>query len=384
MRLSLLAIALPLILALLGGCSGLSTGRESSIPTQSTEAPGGFGFLVVGDTGYVPDEPGKSGLVPVAEAMREYCRGADCRFGLMAGDNIYPDGAAGDAGDAERFRTRFTEPFAGFADLQSGFRFYVALGNHDWRTSRAGALAEVRFLERNPPFHMNGLFYSVRPPGLGDQVEIFVIDTEMLLAPLMLPEMDDRADGTMEATGEMEAGGGRNALPASAAERDQLGWLEQALARSTAKWKLVMGHHPLWQSRADVKYEQSIALRNLLLPMLCRYADAYFAGHQHTLEVAADSCTGDDGHAATIPLPNIVSGAGSKAREIDALFRSWQQKTWSQLRSLWADGDQWGFSHVTLQDDRMVVRMLAVDRNGTVMEAFRHSFADRADPRDDP
>ncbi|RJF93499.1 metallophosphoesterase [Sphingomonas cavernae] len=350
---------------------------RSPVTPAATGTAASTGFLVVGDTGYVSATPGKSGLMPVAQAMHQYCSTADCRFGLMVGDNIYENGAAGDAGDAELFRTRFTEPFGPLASLGRDFRIYVALGNHDWHSSRAGALAQADFLERNPPMHMNGLFYSVQPPGLGGQVEIFVVDTEMLLAPLSLPDMKSSADGVMVPTGKQKQGGGTNALPATEAEHGQLKWLERALAASKAKWKIVMGHHPLWQSRADSKYAQSIALRELMLPMLCRHADAYFAGHQHTMELQGDSCTGKAADGTARVLPNIVSGAGAKARPIDLPFQTWQQKRWPQLDQLWADGGSWGFSHVTLAGDRMVVRMLAVGKDGATTEAFRHEFINR-------
>ena len=364
--------ALGLVALALAACG--SAGREAPMQAGRAE-PRGVGFVVVGDTGLVA-EAGKSGMMPVANAMHQYCGTANCRFALMVGDNIYQNGAAGDGGDSELFRTRFTEPFGRFANLGPDFRFYVALGNHDWYTSRAGALAQVTFHERNRPFHMKGLFYSVRPPGLEEQVEIFIVDTEMLLAPVAVPDMEAAPDGSMVDTGRTRSAGGKNALPRTAAERDQLGWLEQALARSTAKWKLVVGHHPLWQSRPDSKYAQSVALREMLLPMLCRYSDAYLAGHQHTLELAADRCIGQSPDALT-PLPNIVSGSGAKAREINPSFQAWQQRTWPQLQQLWATGDQWGFVHVTIGGGNLDVRMIAVERDGTMKEAFRHSFADR-------
>ena len=60
--------------------------------------------------------------------------------------------------------------------------------------------------------------------------------------------------------------------------------------------------------------------------MLCRYADAYLAGHQYTLALAADRCIGLSPDASA-PLPNIVSGSGTKAREISLPFQAWQQRT---------------------------------------------------------
>ena len=33
---------------------------------------------------------------------------------------------------------------------------YATLGNHDWKTSLAGAQAQLRFFERTAPFYMDG------------------------------------------------------------------------------------------------------------------------------------------------------------------------------------------------------------------------------------
>lgn len=52
--------------------------------------------------------------------------------------------------------------------------------------------------------------------------------------------------------------------PITEAEKNQPQWLEEALQASTAKWKLVIAHHPIWSS-AGSKFEQARALRKLIL-----------------------------------------------------------------------------------------------------------------------
>ena len=357
------------------GCSSPSaTDAISAAPLAGPPSQGTIGFFAVGDTGYISS---KSGLSIVANAVREYCATESCEFGLMAGDNIYNDGAAGDDGDAELFRTRFAEPYGRLAQIGDDFRIYVALGNHDWYTSRVGALAQVSYHEKTPPFHMEGLFYSVKPPAHGGDVEIFVIDTEMLLSSHVLPEFEEDSGGAMVATGKSGPGGDKNALPMTDNERAQLRWFENALKNSTAKWKIVLAHHPLWQSRSDWKYPQSIKLRELLLPTLCRYADAYIAGHQHTQELHTDSCTGSAPVGQVEPLLHVVTGAGAKKREIHPNFQKWQQKHYPQLNSIWTTGDQWGFTHFSIAGEKLKVRMLNVAEDGSVSTGFTHSFGNR-------
>ena len=68
------------------------------------------------------------------------------------------------------------------AQFATDFRIYAALGNHDWRTSREGAMAQVRYLEKTRPFYMDGIRYRVAPTGDPREVEIFVLDTHVMLS----------------------------------------------------------------------------------------------------------------------------------------------------------------------------------------------------------
>lgn len=321
-----------------------------------------------------------SGQMPVAQAMRAYCSEHGCDFGAMLGDNIYPDGATAGADgidDAKRFHDLFTIPYGPLLNNGADFRIYSVLGNHDWRTSREGAMAQVNFLAKTPPFYMNGLFYRVVPPGTGGQVEIFALDTEVMLAATTVYEAeltDDAREAPPTELEELEPG----AVPQTDAERTMAAWLENALASSQARWKIVIGHHPLW-STAGSKFEQARALRRLVLPTLCRHADLYLAGHEHTLEVHTDDCSAADSGSRRAPLPQIVSGAAAKMRPINSLFLRHQVEKYPELDTLWARGMAWGFAHLTFEDDRVVVRMVEVPTDATPAHvAYEHSFARRS------
>ncbi|HEU4747215.1 MAG TPA: metallophosphoesterase [Gemmatimonadaceae bacterium] len=321
-----------------------------------------------------------SGLAPVATAMKNFCREQGCSFATMLGDNLYPDGATAgaDGRDAQRFRDLFTVPFAPLAEGRDDFRIYTVLGNHDWHTSREGAMAQVRFLEASPPFYMQGLFYRVVPPAARGQVEIFAIDTEVLLAGTTVYEPALADDGSALASNSIEAPE-QWAVPQGEAERNMAAWLETALASSSARWKVVIGHHPLWSS-AGSKFEQAKALRRLILPVLCRHADIYIAGHEHTLEVHTDDCSTAALEQKVAPLPTVVSGSASKMRPTNSAFIRHQSKAHPQLRTLWAKGLVWGFAHLTFSDDRVTVRMVETpgDGSGVSQVTFERSFARRS------
>ena len=320
-----------------------------------------------------------SGLSAVAKAMHDDCRsGPGCEFAVMLGDNIYPDGATAGADDTERFRKIFQEPYDPLASLAPNFRIYVALGNHDWNTSREGAMAQVRFHETTRPFYMDGIRYKVAPTGDPRDLEVFVLDTHVMLSAMTILDDELAEDGSEVESKEIDDTDAW-AVPRSEDEIHMAAWLEESLAASKARWKIVIGHHPLWSS-AGSKFQQARMMRRLILPALCRYADLYLAGHEHTLEVHTDACKDVTEARGRPPLPQIVSGAAGKQRPLNTAFARHQLAANPELRSLWAEGLTWGFAHVTLGPDRATIRMVTTpdDRSGTAVTAFEHAFERRS------
>lgn len=323
-----------------------------------------------------------SGQAGVAMAMQRYCRGpAKCEFAVMLGDNIYPDGATeGRDGhdDAERFRKVLLEPYAPLAAFSEQFRIYAVLGNHDWRTSRAAAMSQVRYLTETRPFYMDGLRYRVAPTGDPREVEIFALDTHVMLSKYSIEDdaLDD--DGHEIPSGKVESTQAW-ALPQTEDEWRMDAWLEEALASSPARWKIVIGHHPIWSS-AGSKYRQARMMRRLILPALCRHADLYLAGHEHTLEAYTDGCKDVPEAKGRPPLPEVVSGAAGKQRPLNTNFGRFQLAEHPELTSLYAQGLAWGFAHVTLSADKATIQLITIpdDASGTPTVVFEHSFARRS------
>jgi len=323
-----------------------------------------------------------SGLMSVAKAMHDDCRsGPGCEFAVMLGDNIYPDGATAGADgrdDAERFRKVFQEPYDPLAALAPQFRIYVALGNHDWNTSREGAMAQVRFHETTRPFYMDGIRYQVAPTGDPRDLEVFVLDTHVMLSAMTILDDELANDGSELDSNQIDEADAW-AVPRSEDEIRMAEWLEASLAASKARWKIVIGHHPLWSS-AGSKFQQARMMRRLILPALCRYADLYLAGHEHTLEVHTDACKDVPEARGRPPLPQVVSGAAGKQRPLNTAFARHQLAANPELRSLWAEGLTWGFAHVTLDADRATIRMVTTpdDQSGAAVTAFEHAFERRS------
>lgn len=323
-----------------------------------------------------------TGMYSVSAAMKEFCRvGQRCDLGVLLGDNIYPSGAtlgADGIDDARRFRDILQDPLGNLVESPAHYQTYVTLGNHDWETSRAGGFAQIRYLESAPGFYMNGPFYAVTPPAGDGEVELFVIDTSMILATTDVPEAALNDDGSEGSSGEIEEPG-YFVEPMTDAERNQVQWLERELERSTARWKLVLGHHPLWSS-AGSKYQEARILRRLLLPALCRHADAYLAGHEHTLEIHTDTCETVQGEPDGQPLVQIISGAGAKQRPLHSTFMDFQDEQYPQHDTVFADGLLWGFSHMQIDGDTARVVMLSVDNDDAVSTTpvFEYGFDRRS------
>lgn len=321
-----------------------------------------------------------SGMYPVARAAAEVCAREACDFGALMGDNIYPDGAtlgADGISDARRFREMLDQPFGRFGEGTPGFTLYTMMGNHDWHISREATDAQLAYLQQHPNFTMPGLFYSAVPEGMEGELEIFVIDTEMLLAGTVVHEDDLDAEGNELPDTPLEEW--PDFVRASnTAERGMVEWLTQSLARSEAKWKIVMGHHALWSSGGS-KYEKARSLRRLLLDPICRYADAYVAGDDHLIEAYTDDCSTIAGAPAE-PVPMFVSGAGAKYRSQHVPFAEQQIANNPQMTNLFSRGSTWGFLHIGISGEELDATLYSTpgDQSGRPVEEAAFTFPHRS------
>ena len=325
-----------------------------------------------------------SGLEPVSTAMKNFCGQQTCDFGLMLGDNIYPSGltfGADGFDDAQRLKHMFADPLGDLVETPDTYLTYATLGNHDWETSRAAGFAQIEYLENADSFYMDGPFYAVKPPGANGEVELFVIDTSMLLASTTVYEDYLDENGAEVVTDEI-AEPDYFVEPLSEAEKQMPQWLETSLRNSTAKWKIVVAHHPIWSSSGS-KFEQGRALRQLVLPAMCRYADMYLVGHDHTLEIHTDDCSAALGEATPEPLVQVVSGAAAKQRPVNTRFIAQQDEKYPEQDTVWAKGLIWGFAYLELEGDEAHVTLMTVPNDGSpdITTEFEYSFKRRSHSR---
>lgn len=301
----------------------------------------------------------KSGAVPVGKAMAKLCETLSCDFAIQLGDNIYPDGA--DANDGKDDQKRMDElilgPLKPLFTRQPELMVYSALGNHDWNSSRKGVALQTKWMAEQKNFHMEKPgYYSYTRGEPGNEIEFFVLDTNMLLSGQKFYEIPLNPDGSekdlatalKDGSAELEDFGPHEG-PVNGEDKAQLRWLEQGLKTSKAKWKMVYGHHILW-SIGGTKYDEGHVLRRLIMATLCQYADAYIAGHEHDLELLSDDCSAYPESKSEAPLPLIISGAASKMRGSHTPFANYQQKRYPQMDLLWSKSFTWGFARIDVNN----------------------------------
>lgn len=278
----------------------------------SHDDPTRTSFLVVGDFGRANDAQWSA-----AEAMVDFCDSTDCDFVISTGDNIYDAGTVTAYDPA--FVLKFEQPYA---DL--GLPWYLSLGNHD---NALGVLmaqgdSQVAYTYRtdrlSDMWNMPARWYTHQT----DHADFFAIDGDTIHAGLL---------GLMDPTQQ-------------AAE--QKAFHRQALAGSTAPWKIAFGHYP-FISNGEGHGDAGAGFGGAFSEVFCDEVDLYLAGHSHTLQwLYPDPDCGR--------TQFVISGAASGPAPVEDVHDSHFQA-----------GGVVGFAHISLDDDDMVVTF--VDEHGTVL-----------------
>jgi 3',5'-cyclic AMP phosphodiesterase CpdA len=207
------------LLAYAAGMPGVPAQAPSPAPAVPAAALEAVRFAVIGDHG-TGDQP----QFDVGRQMLAHRTTFPYDFVLMVGDNLF-----GRATPRE-FADGFERPYKPLLD--TGVRFFAALGNHDDPDNR-----------HYPGFNMAGQRYYTFARG---DVRFFGLDSNIL---------DNR----------------------------QLAWFEGALKGSLERWKIVYFHHAIYSDGA--RHGSNIELRVKLEPLFVRYGvNVVFSGHDHIYE----------------------------------------------------------------------------------------------------
>lgn len=256
-------------------------------------------ILVVGDTG--KDTLQRANVIA---AMRHHATWSRPDAAILLGDNFYERGVK--SVDDPRFDNDFESLF----DAKSfEIPFYACLGNHD---VAGDADAQVQYTRRSDRWEMPNRYFRTRHVVGVAIVDIFVLDTNLML--------DD-----------------------SAVADEQLAWLRGELAASDAKFKIVVGHHPVLTGG---QHDVALRIGHVLPPVFDEFGiDLYLSGHDHDLQLLES----DAGWL------QVVSGAGCKLRST-----AWVDQT------LFAEATA-GFCWLLIDE-----KQLALSYYGTDKRLFTH------------
>ena len=236
-------------------------------------------FLVVGDWG----RDGTSHQREVAAQMGKAAESLRSQFVISVGDNFYTNGVQ--SATDPQWHSSFEAIYVASA-LQ--IPWYVALGNHDYR---GVPQAQIDYSKSSNRWRMPARYYKVSGADLGaPHADLFFIDTSPLVYKYQQQDND--------------------AIAANVSTQDvagQLRWLDEELGRSTAPWKLVIGHHTLHSGGSQ--HGDTPEMVELIEPLLQKHGvNAYINGHDHDLQ-----------HVRRGDVNYIGSGAGSEVRPVAAI-----------------------------------------------------------------
>jgi hypothetical protein len=233
-----------------------------------------FNFFIVSDLG----RNGYYKQKTVANTLGELAEKVAPRFIIASGDTFHYNGvrSTSDPLWTSNFESVYTHP-------ELLIDWYIILGNHEYKGNTQAILDYAKISRR---WNIPARYYTLSQKlDSVNSLRIVLIDTapfveEYRKQPSKYPDIQKQ----------------------DAAK--QLAWIDSVLATSKEKWKIVIGHHPVYS--VDGKHGNTDELIAKLDPLLRKYkVDFYFAGHIHNAQ-----------HIQKEGFDYIVSTSGSLARPI--------------------------------------------------------------------
>ncbi|HEX2972663.1 MAG TPA: metallophosphoesterase [Tepidisphaeraceae bacterium] len=282
-----------------------STALCTCEPLESRRLLSSVRFAVIGDFG--------SGETPEADVAQQI-QTWDPDLILTVGDNNYPSGSQATI-DAHlgQYYHQYIYPYRGeYGDgsPDATNHFVPPLGNHDWYTAGAKPYLNYFALPGNERYYT----FTVGP------VQFFAVDSDPNEPDLYYVNDEDSTEDSPQGQ-----------------------WLQQALAESTAPWKIVYFHHAPYSS--GTVHGPSAWMQ---WPFKAWGATAVLAGHEHHYERLSI-----DG------LPYFVDGSGG-----DDLYKFGDPAPGSQVRY---NGD-FGAMLVTASDSDIVFQFIT--RTGKTIDTY--------------
>lgn len=243
-------------------------------------------FIAMGDWG----RNGADHQKQVAAQMGITASIAKAQFIIATGDNFYPSGVISEWDPLWKYS---------YEDIYTAFSlqwdWYPVLGNHDYKSNPDAQVAYSKISRR---WKMPARYFSklIDIPGdTASKVLILFIDTNPLI-----PEFYANAEY------------GPNVKTQDSTQQKK--WIAKELNTTDPKikWKIVVGHHPMFTGGSRTEGYDTRAIRRSLKPIFDKYgADAYIAGHEHNLQ-----------HLVSAKTQHFISGAASEKTAVRLIAES--------------------------------------------------------------
>ncbi len=227
-------------------------------------------FFVISDWGY----NGSENQLNLAEQMARQARLTNAQFVITCGDNFQVEGV--ESMDDPQWKMNFEDIYT---DSALFIPWYPALGNHDYC---GNVSAQVDYESVHGNWDMEAPYYTFVKSIDSTQIRFIILDT-----PDLIEKYEVLGDQSPDHIAQYQ-------------------WFKNVLARSTEKWIIVVGHHPIIS--AGISHGNTPELEKLIKPLLQEYdVDFYLSGHDHHFE-HSNEAPGETDY--------IVTGTGGTTRPI--------------------------------------------------------------------
>ncbi len=244
---------------------------------DNKELENSFNFIIATDLG----RNGHYDQKPIAKKMGEVAENMDIEFIIASGDTHHYDGVQSvtDPLWMTNYELIYSHP-------ELLVEWYPILGNHEYKGNTQAVIDYSKVSRRwcMPDRYYSKSFKSED----GESVLLVFVDTPPLIDKYR-NETESYPDAVKQ---DMQK---------------QLDWIDSTLKNSTEKWKIVVGHHPIYAETSKTDTERK-NLQDRLNPILQKHrVDMYVCGHIHNFQHIKYPQNG---------INYIVNSSGSLSRPI--------------------------------------------------------------------
>lgn len=280
-----------------------------------------FNFIIATDLG----RNGYYDQKPIANKMGEVAENIDIEFIISSGDTHHYEGVRSvtDPLWMTNYELVYTHP-------ELLVEWYPILGNHEYR-GNTQAVIEYSNISRR--WCMPDRYYSKSfKTEEGESVLIVFIDTPPLIDKYR-NETESYPDAIKQ---DMQK---------------QLDWIDSTLKSATEKWKIVVGHHPIYAETPKDDNERA-DMQKRVNPILKKYnVDMYISGHIHNFQHIRKQDTNID---------YIVNSSGSKSRKLK-----------NQVEGTVFSSGETGFAICSVANDSLSLYM--INKEGNILHTVTHT-----------